>query len=74
MRKALLAAAITSGLLAAARRRPAQACAEVPNEPTDEAQVLPAQRRSPIVEGDAELVESDEDAQDAAILALLGRL
>jgi hypothetical protein len=67
MRKALLAAAMTSGLVAASRRRP-------PAAPPAEDPPVPAQRRTRLVDGDAELIESEQDAQDAAILALLDRL
>ena len=65
MRKALLAAALTSGLIAVSRRRPAPP-AVVP--------LVPGQPRARFMDGDAELVESEQDAQDAAILALLDRL
>jgi hypothetical protein len=65
MRKALLAAALTSGLIAVSRRRPAPR-AVVP--------LVPGQPRARFMDGDAELVEDAQDAQDAAILALLDRL
>ena len=67
MRRALIAAAVTSGLVAAGRRR---------HRPPAQAPAPPAvpRQRSRIVEGDAELSVALEDAQDERILALLDRL
>jgi hypothetical protein len=67
VRKAAIAAAVTSGAGAVRRRRPKKADPKAP--------AIPAQRSalSPLVEDDAELVLADQDAQDARILALIDR-
>ena len=71
MRKALLAAAVTSGAVVVNRRRH-----RLPTESAPETVLAtaPAQRRATFLEDDGDLVEAEQDAQDAAILALLDRL
>jgi hypothetical protein len=73
MRKALLAAAVTSGAVVVNRRRHRLPTESVP-EPLPVLATAPAQRRAPFLEDDGDLVEAEQDAQDAAILALLDRL
>jgi hypothetical protein len=74
VRRALIAAAVTSGLVAVRRRsrlQPPPPAADPEPEPAPA--VVPTQRAK-IVEGDAELSVADQEAEDDRILALLDRL
>ena len=69
MRRALIAAAVTSGVVAARRRTKHQPVAV----PAAVAPAVPAQRAK-LVEGDAELCVADQEAEDNHLLDLLDRL
>lgn len=72
MRRALLAAAVTSGFVLA-RRRPHQAQPEAADQPE-----VPAQRARTdlemLIDGDADLVLAEQEAQDTHILQALDTL
>ena len=74
MRKAVLAAAVASGLVAVSRLRPARP-ARPSAGPVPGATDIPRQRGlAPFVEGDADLVLADQEAQDARVLQALDEL
>ena len=75
MRKSVIAAAVTTGVVAAAVRRGNRTPSRTVRKP---APVIPVQRirteLEQLVEGDAELVVAEQEAQDTQILAALDQL
>jgi hypothetical protein len=71
----VIAAAVTTGMVAAATRRAPRARRAAAKRPAP-APVIPAQRTALalLVEGDADLVVADQDACDARVLEALDQL
>jgi hypothetical protein len=73
VRRALIAAAVTSGMVAARRRRRTTPQGALPVQVPALAPVVPAQRAK-IIDGDAELSVAEQESQDNRLLDLIDRL